>query len=49
MSKRIFDTDGALRAIDITTSSAKIKKRLTDRLINYTISFTYSNKNQVQR
>ena len=49
LSKKIFDTDGKLRAIDITTSTAKIKKRLTDRLINYTISFTYSNKNQVQR
>lgn len=49
VKRRIFSADGILRAIDIITSSVKIKKRLTDRLINYTVSFNYSNKNNVQR
>lgn len=49
MEKVIFGSDGILRAINIKTSSVKIKKRATDGLINYSLSFEYSNKNTVQR
>ena len=49
MEKRIFGADGVLRAIDIKTSSTKIKRANKDKLINYTINFNYSNKNIVQR
>lgn len=49
MEKRIFGGDGVLRAIDINTSSVKLKKSNNEKLINYTISFNYSNKNTVQR
>ncbi len=41
--------DGILRSIDVNTSSVKIKQRKTDGLINYNLSFNYSNKNTVQR
>lgn len=41
--------DNVMRSIDITTNSVKIKQRKVDKLINYTISFEYSNKNTVQR
>ncbi len=49
VKRRVFDADGVFRAVDITTTGVKIKKRLTDRLVNYTISFKYSTKNNVQR
>ena len=49
MEKVIFGSDGILRAVNIKTSSVKIKKRATDGLINYSLSFEYSNKNTVQR
>ena len=49
MKSRRFGSDGVLRAIDINTSSVKIKKRRVDSLINYSIDFKYSNKNTVQR
>jgi hypothetical protein len=49
MEKEIFGEDGILRAIDLKTSSFKIKKRMTDNLVNYSLKFNYSNKNTVQR
>jgi len=49
VKRRIYNADGVLRAIDISTSATKIKKRITDGLINYTIGFNYSTKNNVQR
>ena len=49
VAKQIFSADGLLRAVNVNTSSVKIKKRITDRLINYSLSFEYSNKNMVQR
>jgi len=49
IAKQIFDSDGTLRSVDILTNSVKIKKRNTDKTINYTLSFKYSNKNTVQR
>ncbi|MBV1952599.1 MAG: hypothetical protein KUG64_10460, partial [Cycloclasticus sp.] len=44
-----FDDDGVLRAIETKSTSMKIKKRLTNSLIQYTINFEYSVKNPVQR
>ena len=41
--------DRRLRAVDVDTSSVKIKRRLTDNLINYSVKIRYSNKNIVQR
>lgn len=49
MEKRIFGADGILRAIDIKTSTIKIKRANKDKLINYTIGFNYATKNTVQR
>ena len=49
IAKQIFASDGVLRAVDIKTSSVKIKQRLTGGLINYSLNFEYSNKNTVQR
>ena len=37
-----------LLAIDINTSSVKIKQRKIDKLISYTVDFEYANKNKVQ-
>jgi len=37
-----------LRAVEVKTSSVKLKQRQTDGLINYTIQFEYSNKETVQ-
>lgn len=44
-----LENDGTLRAINIKTSSVKIKTRLIDQLVNYSIQFNYSNKNTTQR
>ena len=50
LSPEVYHLDNnVLRSIDIKTDSVKIKQRKTDKLINYTISFQYSNKNTVQR
>ena len=40
---------GVLRAVNINTNSLKLKQRKTDKMINYRMSFEYSNKNTVQR
>lgn len=44
-----IDEDGVFRAINITTTSWEEKKRVNDKLINYTISFEYAVKNNNQR
>jgi hypothetical protein len=49
VAKQIFLSDGILRAVNIKTSSVKVKQRKTDGLINYSLSFEYSNNNTVQR
>ena len=49
VAKQIFSADGVLRAVNVDTNSVKIKKRITDRLINYSLKYSYSNKNIVQR
>ena len=49
VAKQIFLSDGVLRAVNIKTSSVKVKQRKTDGLINYSLSFEYSNNNTVQR
>lgn len=41
--------DGDLRAINITTNSYEEKKKVNDKLINYTISFEYSQNDRNQR
>tara|TARA_R110001606_G_scaffold221350_1_gene369074 strand:- start:15605 stop:17164 length:1560 start_codon:yes stop_codon:yes gene_type:complete len=41
--------DGDLRAINITTNSYEEKKKVTTKLINYTISFEYSQNDRNQR
>lgn len=47
-AKKTLSADGTLRAIDIKTNRVKLKQRATDKLINYSIQFEYSNKNRVQ-
>ena len=50
VSPEVYHLDnGVLRSIDVNTNSVKIKQRKTDKLINYSLKFTYSNKNTVQR
>lgn len=50
ISPEVYHLDnGVLRSIDVLTDSVKIKQRRVEKLINYSISFTYSNKNTVQR
>ena len=44
-----IDEDGVYRAITITTNSYEEKKRVNDKLLNYTISFNYSNNDGNQR
>jgi hypothetical protein len=41
--------DGDLRGINITTNSYEEKKKVNDKLINYTISFEYSQNDRNQR
>jgi len=45
----IKDSNGDFVAIVITTNSFEEKKRINDKLINYTITFEYSNNNGSQR
>ena len=45
----IQNEDGDYIAINITTNSYEIKKRQNDKLINYTLTFEYANKNKSQR
>mgnify|MGYP003650279467 FL=1 len=45
----IQDSTGEYIAINITTNSYEQKKTVNDKLINYTISFEYSNTNTNQR
>lgn len=40
---------GVLRSVSLAASSAKMKTRLIDKLINHTLSFNYSTKNTTQR
>lgn len=40
---------GILRAVNIDTSSVEVKQRQTDKMINYNLSFSYANKDIVQR
>ena len=50
ISPEVYHLDnGVLRSIDIQTNSVKLKQRRVEKLINYSLSFTYSNKNTVQR
>lgn len=44
-----LDSNDILRAIDIKTSSVKIKTRLQDKLINYSLKFQYVTKDSSQR
>lgn len=44
----VLDNNGARRAVDIKTSSTKIKDKKVDKLINYSIIFEYSTKNNSQ-
>ena len=44
-----IDEDGVYRAITITTNSFEKKKRVNDKLLNYTITFEYANNNGNQR
>ena len=44
-----IDEDGVYRAVTITTSSFEKKKRVNDKLLNYTITFEYANNNGNQR
>ena len=44
-----IDEVGVYRAITITTNSHEEKKRVNDKLLNYTITFEYSNNNGNQR
>ena len=41
--------DGALLAIDITTSSMEQKQKVREKLFNYSVKFKYSHKDTVQR
>ena len=45
----IQDENGDYIAINITTTSYEVKKQQNDKLINYTITFEYANKNKSQR
>lgn len=45
----IQDENGDYIAVNITTTTYETKKKQNDKLINYTISFEYSNKNKSQR
>jgi len=44
-----IDEAGVYRAITITTNSYEEKKRVNDKLLNYTITFEYANNNGNQR
>ena len=44
-----IDEAGVYRAITITTNSFEEKKRVNDKLLNYTITFEYANNNGNQR
>jgi len=44
-----LNESGVLRAININTSSVKIKTKIIDKLVNYTVSFNYATKNSTQR
>lgn len=44
-----IDEAGVYRAITITTNSYEEKKRVSDKLLNYTITFEYSNNDGNQR
>ena len=44
-----IDEDGVYRAVTITTSSYEKKKRVNDKLLNYTITFEYAINNGNQR
>jgi len=44
-----LDSSDVLRAVNINTNSVKIKTRLIDHLVNYSIDFTYATKNTTQR
>ena len=44
-----IDEAGIYRAITITTNSYEEKKRVSDKLLNYTITFEYSNNDGNQR
>jgi|TARA_R110000787_G_scaffold44476_6_gene109205 hypothetical protein len=43
------EANGDLRAIEITTSSVKIKRKLTDKLISYSLDYEYSTNNSNQK
>ena len=44
-----LSNDGILRAINVLDTSVSVKTRLIDKLINYSIAFTYATKNSTQR
>ena len=44
-----IDEDGVYRAITITTNTFEEKKRVSTKLLNYTITFEYANNNGNQR
>jgi len=44
-----LDSDGDMVAVHITTTSYEEKKKVNDKLINYTITFEYSQNNRNQR
>ena len=49
-SPEVFEAvSGELYAINLKTSSVKIKKRSIDKLLSYSVDFEYSNKNKAQR
>lgn len=45
----VIDESGRLRAIDIITSAFEEKKRINDRIFDYTFEWQYSHKNNIVR